>query len=269
MTYATLHTRSHGTATLAGPELNNALGLVGELAAVMLRPASIADRLRSLLPAEHFLRNVGEFDFADLYAPAFSRREENLVVHRGMTLSVADFQINTAMCLAADPLRLLLRIALTGERHCWVAGADRARVADLIEHGLRVSRVLRPGMGWATPLRGEHSLVSLLRAADDEPAVFSHSYGSEFPDQDFGTWRPTLPAGVLDAQDLDEDQWESSREAWNELDDDAQWEHSLAGLVDYRRLDPADLLTPFGHGLSVMDLHAPSWEQSLDFAARY
>lgn len=267
MTHATLHTRSHGTATLAGPELHHAIALVRELGVAMLRPGRISERLRSLLPQGHHLRHVTDFDFPDAYASAFARGEEALIVHKGKVLLVADFQINTAMFLTCDPLRLLLRIALTGEHHCWIAGPDRARVADIIERGLRHSRVLRADMGWDAPVRGEQSLISLLRAGDDEPAVFSHSFGSPFPHADFGTWQPPLSDGVHDLQDLDQDQWEQSRKAWDALDTDTQWEHSLAGLVGYRRLDPADLHTPFGHGLSVMDLHATSWKTHLDIVA--
>lgn len=267
MTYAILHTRAHGSATLAGPELHRAHGLIGDLGTAMLRPALIVDRLRSLLPARHHLHQLSGFDFQDAYRKEFARAQEDLFVHQGKTLSVVDFQLNTTMSLASDPLRLLVRIAYTGERHCWIAGPDRARIADIIEHGVLYSRVLRTGMGWEAPIEGEHSLISLLRADATEPAVFSHSFGSDFPNCDIGSWTPPLPSGVHALEELDEQQQEESYEAWYTLDTDTRWAHSTAGLVDFRRLDPADLHMAFGHGLTVMDLHSESWETYLDIGA--
>lgn len=269
-------TSPSGTAELKGSERAWLGGLVNDIAtgALSLSTHGHAEQMLKFVDPAHYLhldpdapkRPGWQAAWAASYETAFrvGMGSAPLVQHQGRDLSTFTLALNTALALGNDPIKLGARIHAQCELNCWVAGPDRAWMADIIDHGLEVG-VYRHGpeedpQGW-------EQVAALLRTRDDEPVVLYDSIGSDgFPSPYLGDWMPPLPDGLPDVEEsyrqLTEAQWEEREaraEAWQELPAQQQWEISMTALLakkghglqirsdNWRRYH-------FGHGLSVLDL---------------
>jgi hypothetical protein len=198
---------------------------------------------------------------------------------RGRPIQSFALMMNTALAVGNNAVRLAARLHGQCEIHTWVDGPNRAWLADVMQTGLDHG-IFRSGFwfedGPGGPRRwsdqGWESVITLLRARDDEPVVTSYSVTESFPHSSIGDWMPAWPEGVLrdwDALSEDDKQARSDRqEQWYDLDDPEQWRISMAGL----REDSGGLeLKPdgwdsfvFRHGLSVLDLFAHDRDERLD-----
>ncbi|MEV6421754.1 hypothetical protein [Streptomyces sp. NPDC051662] len=251
----------HGTASLRGPERHRMLGLVHETSATLLmgsRAAEIAPTLYDLLPRDHELRDLpvphGRQTAAwqrQYVHAAQSIFDDPLVTYRGHELALFPMQLNTAMVLGGDPVKLAARLHGQCEVNCWVNGAHRSWLADVVQGGLDDGS-FRSGLGW-------DGVIDLLRQCDDQPVVMSFS--DTFPD--FYSARGT-DLGALDA---DEDEL---IEVWEALPAAEQWRRALQALkartADGLEIRPDWASYRFGHKLSFLDLLAEDREERFDRA---
>jgi hypothetical protein len=112
--------------------------------------------------------------------------------------------LNTALALGNDAVRLCARLHGQCEIHAWVDGPNRAWLAGIVEDGRRCG-VLRTDQGW-------EALAGFLRERDDEPVVTSYSVCDQFPN--------AHTAGVT----------EDGAAAWYELPEAEQWAQAMERL---------------------------------------
>lgn len=117
-------------------------------------------------------------------------------------------QLNTAIFVGNDAVRLLARLHGQCEIHGYIEGPNRGWYAGIIHDGLEAG-VLRAEMGW-------ESVMLLLSVADDSPIVTDYSVTESFPSQSAASW-----AG-----------YEEPREgAWYEdLTEAERWELAVKGV---------------------------------------
>ncbi|MFJ1662325.1 hypothetical protein [Streptomyces anthocyanicus] len=252
----------HGSAILRGVERFRLLSLVHDSTATLFRgqrPAELATRLHDLLPDDHELRipsaPCGRQTDPWLKAYAAAARSifnDPLVSYRGHQPSLMTMQLNTAMAVGTDPIRLAARLHGQCEINCWVDGPHRTWLADVVERGLDDGS-FRPGLGW-------ESIADLLRQREDQPVVTSFS--DPFPT----FWN--VPATQLGAPDTDEDEL---IETWEALPAEEQWRLGLQELQ--ARTTEAELeIRPdwasyrYGHTLSFLDLIAEDRQERFDRA---
>lgn len=178
----------------------------------------------------------------------------------GRELACADVNLNTALAAGADPIRLAAKLAAW--EHCYIEGADRAWVADIIDNGREIG-MYRPDMGW-------EAVANLLRACDDEPVVTSHSTESGWPNMWITPLAAAVPATVTYGSMSDEEREAAdeaqtrAEERWDAMTPDERWEVSLASLKQRRpwsRLAPETLGEIwFGTTVTVYDLLAEDRE---------
>lgn len=128
-----------------------------------------------------------------------------------------DLQLNSAIILGGNAMKLAARLHGQCEIHCYVEGKNRAWLADMVDDAV-AKKVFRTGRGW-------DSVVTLLRKASDTPVVCSYSVCEQFPNSHIANWEPA-------ADDPDGD-------AWYDLPAEEKWEKGMAGLRSS------------GHGLEI------------------
>lgn len=115
--------------------------------------------------------------------------------------------LNTALALGNDAIRLCARLHGQCEIHAWVDGHNREWLAGVIEGG-RSAGVLRADQGW-------EGVVSFLRARQDEPVVTSYAVTDSFPNRysAVGTYGD-----------------EATEDAWHDLPREERWKTAMEGL---------------------------------------
>lgn len=251
-----------GEAELRGTERHWMAGLVTRIAEGLLNinDRDDVDRLLRLIPGDHYLRKDDRSPgwlapWANTFRTSWSGFfSETTFSWRDQPLNAFSINLNTALKVGNDQIKLAARLHAQCEIHAWVDGPNRVRLADIIDEGLasglyrRTLRYSSADGTWTERPQGWESVVALLRLRDDEPVVTSHSSGDQFPN--------------CPGADYDE---------WSELPSEQQWEMGMARL----RADTASglELTPgdwkdfnFRHGLTVFDINASDMERRLDEA---
>lgn len=297
----------HGDAELRGSERAWLGGLVDDIAKGVLDIRSGTHRAESLA---RFINPAGPSkpiptrpDFVEWqqwcqsfelwFGGGLSGSRRQLFAYRSEPIDAWMLQLNTAMVVGNDAVRLAARIHAQCEIHTWVEGPNRAWLADLMQTGLDLG-VYRSGLWyvdrpcdgpasqqpdrkWSS--QGWEEVTALLRSRADEPAVLSYSVCDQFPDRHLTDWQPApMPGGWAPSwADTDEGhaEWErdyptpedkaahyedTAGDQWYDLPAEEQWRLGMEAL----RRDRAGLeLRPdnfvgyrFGHCLSVLDLFA-------------
>lgn len=206
-----------GTATLRGSERAHLNLAVRDLGNAMLDAQHNADILRAALPAGHYLRNVQDAQWANFFRIA--QAEALPLVIDGTEVDVWDINLNTAIALGNDAVKLAARIHAQCEIHAWVDGPNRAWLAAIIQGG-RASGFYRADAGW-------EAVIELLLSRDDEPVVLSYSVTDPFPNVHTSDRMPDWPAGLPERWDAlteaQQEERERIAEEWYELDEATQW----------------------------------------------
>lgn len=252
-----------GDAELSGSERAWMSLLVRDIAEGLLdiHDHEDTDRLLALVSAGNHLHRLDRNSPGWLapWANTFRRSWSGMFTEedftwRGRPLNTFCVNLNTALKVGSDPIKLAARLHAQCEINAWVGGPNRAWLAGIIEEGLEAGlfrRTLRytsmDGTEAESP-QGWDDVVALLRLRDDEPVVTSHSSGDQFP----------YPVGM----DYDE---------WTELTAEQQWAAAIAELrADVEsglELTPSNWKTfNFRHGLSVFDINAADMGHRLDAA---
>ncbi len=165
-------------------------------------------------------------------------------------------QLNSAIRLGGDALRLAARLHGQCEIHCYVEGPDRAWLADIIDQACK-DNIFRLDFG-RRQYDGYEALTRLLRSADDEPVVCSHSSSNSFP------------YSMVPDEDEEDDEGEGEGDSDEDGGDEGiskavLWQIGLAVLRSEEnkllRIDPANWATyRFGNGTSGFDLQAEAWK---------
>jgi hypothetical protein len=214
-------------------------------------------------------------------------RDLNLVVGQ-YKLHSSNVELNTALKLGSDPVKLAAKISGWCETHCYIEGPDREWAAGIIDEGLDVG-IYRRGLWYVDRVHdsltegpraeqpdakfiseGWEDVLTHLRSRDDEPVVLSYSVCDGFPNPEEALdYMPPWPGGVeLDYNALtDQQQVEHGRlqEEWYDLPSERQWELGMAGLRQnkpWARLAPDTLSTIFfSWPVTVYDLLAPDRDE--------
>lgn len=205
----------------------------------------------------------------------------------GHRLRTANIDLNTALVLGSDPVRLAAKISGWCEQHAWVDGPDRAWLADLIDEGLTAG-IFRRGFWFADVPdgpkdkwsdQGWDAVQAHLRSSAVEPCVMSYSVTSGFPNSSIAGWEPPpMPDGWVPSwanDDRGRAEWESNyptpgekearylddaHDLWYEIPAEEQWRLAMDGLRTTRpwaQLTPDNLgTTTFHVGVTVYDLFA-------------
>jgi len=247
---------------------------------VGLDSAGSAQRILSLLAPGHYMTQTEPY----VDASTVVRREwtESMIralgsmfgpalQWKGKPIAAFSLELNTAVVLGGDTLRLAARLHGQCEIHAYVEGPNRAWLADLIQAALDKAIFRQDVRDWNT---GWNDVIKLLRSRDDEPVVTSYSVCDQFPNSHTGDWLPPWPEGVprtWTALTEEQQQERSGREeAWYELPNEEQWRISMAGLRTNGQgleLKPDNWNSfAFGHGLTYLDLLATDYAERLDKA---
>jgi len=149
-----------------------------------------------------------------------------------------DVLLNTAIVLGSPVVQLAARLHGYCESHCYVEGADRYWLVDIIEQGLKTnvlrSKLLGNGLGW-------EDVVRLLCAPESQDPV------SEI----------VCSFSVCDSFPNKPDAWD--QDTWYDLSKDEQWSIALPGIRQkpWLRISPETLGKPcFGSTLTLFDFDA-------------
>ena len=181
------HSQSADKVRVSGRERANAGQIVDGIALGVLRPDDCwwQDRDRLLASMDPPL----PWEWAPARGVAlYLRTSDERLSFRlddGSRARAWDVRLNTAMRLGSRPVRLMTRLHGQCEVHAWVAGQNRAWLAEIVDEGLR-DGVMRTGMGW-------DKVATLLRTRDDEPVVTSYSVCDQFPNNG-EPWETAMPA---------------------------------------------------------------------------
>ena len=159
--------------------------------------------------------------------------------------------LNTCHAGGSDPVKLFARFHAQCEIHCWMEGADRAWVADIIDRG-RSTGLYREGAGW-------EQVAAFLRARDDSEVVLSYSVTDSFPDAGL-----VVGEGVLELPDDPDYPGEKDWDHWYRLSEDERWDLGVAAL---RKQEEGDVMRVqitegtwddyyHGYGLNAFKLNA-------------
>lgn len=129
----------------------------------------------------------------------------------GNPFGLFDLQLNSAVAMGGNALKLAARLHGQCEIHCYVEGPNRNWLASMIEEALSKS-VLRKELGW-------EGAITLLRKANDSPVVCSHSVCEQFPNAGIADWVPPKDEEGGDNYD-----------AWYDLPAEEQWRLGMKGL---------------------------------------
>ena len=194
--------------------------------------------MRNVLPPTSYVRNVPSGAFEQAFSNWSMVGDDHFVIGN-REIPVFTTVLNTALVVGSDPVKLMARLHGQCELHAWVAGFNREWLAGIIEQG-RSSLIFRDNAGW-------ESVIDLLRLRDDEPVVTSYSVSEQFPGPHIATWQPPV-----------DDTGELNYDAWYDLSDKAQWEHSMNALWQaqgYRELTPETWeVMRFGTGETGFDV---------------
>jgi hypothetical protein len=153
---------------------------------------------RELFHKDHYLRTIDSSQYVRSLETALKVDRSVLNLPKKCTSFV--LSLNTALATGNDVIKLGARIHGQCECHCWVAGTDRAWLAEIIAEG-RDSKIFRDDHGW-------ESVRSHLREAED-PIVLSYSVCKQFPNR--------TVAGVVD-------------EDWERMSDAVKWDSAFKAL---------------------------------------
>lgn len=174
------------------------------------------DRFFNLIPDDSYLKNHWEMIERDWlkfeYYLGLWMSSLTSEVHfsaGGERIKVWPAQLDTAILVGTDPIKLAARLDGQCEIHCYCEAENREWLAQIIESGLNAS-IYRREQGW-------ESVIELLRNGCNSPVVTSYSICDAFP------------GCTID--DIEE---------WESLTDEEQWELSMEEL----RRDPFMELTP-------------------------
>jgi hypothetical protein len=243
-------------------------GLVSDIAIGVLDPFYSADTLSELITAQcdkppaRGERITWASRFGTSLSVGFS---ENLLTWKGRQLDALSLQLNTALRVGNDAVRLAARIHGQCEIHCWFEGKDRGWIAGIITEGL-AGGVFRKGIsdqfGGASRDIGWEDVRAMLLDSDEEPVVLSYSVCEQFPDPYVIGWQPP-------ADDCERPHDDTS-EQWYELSSEERWRLGMTWLREQRgglQIKPENFSTyTFRHGLSAFDIKAPDWRERLDKA---
>ena len=204
--------------------------------------------------------------------------EKFFVLPDGTRHNIFETFVNTVSVTGSPVVSFLARMHASCEAHGFIAGEDRAWLADLVTEGRRL-KILRDGMEW-------EELIRVARMRDDEPLVMSHSSGGSFPelecteklaDPSDGAWwwEHSLPESYIEPEErgkivLDtfdpEDHHGRRKYLWDRLTDDARWRLAIEGIKTQPalRISPENISKPvFGSGLTCHDLVAirDKWQE--------
>lgn len=217
--------------TISGRERAYAGSLVGGLASAATNTVLGENLGKFLNPKSPFaaqIRACSPYDpqRLELVRRAMSLpygRDEPLLVKGGVALESFDYNLNTAITLGSDPIRLLARLHGQCEIHAWVAAEDRTWLAHVIRQGLE-SGVLRTYPA-GTHYDGWQDVADMLCAERDLPVVTSYSITDGFPNPDAAIWdRPSTDG-------LDEDSADGLVEdAWADLTEEERWRAGMTYL---------------------------------------
>lgn len=203
-------------------------------------------KYRRMLALDHYVaRETDGSRFIQMLETALSGFDD-LLRWNDQAIRTFSLQLNTALVLGSDAVKLAARIHGQCEIHGWVNGPDRAWLASIVEQGIR-DEIMRPDIG--QPPHEWPDVVAMLRQSDRDEVVMSYSVCDQFPN--------ATVAGYGNPDDF------------YELDESEQWARSMAGLRA-RGSDDLELKPDgwhefrFTHGLSALDLVAHDWEARLE-----
>ncbi|MEV4393375.1 hypothetical protein [Nonomuraea sp. NPDC049607] len=276
------------TAELLGAEyawLHNLAGQPAEAAWALDRAGSL-DRVQLILGWARAADGDGTTDLRKLLTEAKTHPHDAALRHRlvqtlqvrmrlsgldldvaGVRLNTGNVDLNTALAVGSDPMRLAAKIAAWGSQHAFIEGPDRAWAADIVDQGLAAGPFRKQLTSQAVPHGpkrtvelGWGDVLALLRERDDEPVVLSYSAGESFPNATIAGWEPPL-------DEDDEPVWDG----WYELPAAEKWTRAMAGLRERRwwaRLAPDTLAeVTFSLPVTVYDLLADDREDRVHRAA--
>lgn len=97
---------------------------------------------------------------------------DNLILN-GEEYSIFTTQLNSALAIGNDAIKLMARLHGQCEIHCFVEGKNRQWLANIIKKGLD-QKIFRGNMGW-------DEVLELLERDSDGPVVCSYSVSDCFP----------------------------------------------------------------------------------------
>lgn len=169
-------------------------------------------------------------------------------------LNLTELGLNSVVAEYGNVITLACRIVSQCEVNAWVAGEDRAWLADLIEAGLATpyppagfhegwppapTTVFSDGDHWRSHYDGWAAVVDMLRADDRGIVVLDYSVTDGFPDMRWAAW-----PGVAGAR---------MRKEWNAAGPEVHWRWSERGLQRRTRQERALLQ------ISPANLHDPTF----------
>ncbi len=126
-------------------------------------------------------------------------------------LSLDHIAMNTAMSLASDPMKLLIRLHAQCEIHAFVEQQNKAWLARIVVDGIKTG--LYKKAEW-------QPVVELLQSSEIGPVVTSYSVCEQFPNATVANFTP-------EARDED---GEPDYDEWYELSKSQRWELAMIGL---------------------------------------
>ena len=131
--------------------------------------------------------------------------------------------LNTVMSVGDNAMKLIARLHAQCEYHCWVAGENRAWLADIIENASET--LFRPNSGW-------DEVIELLRESDEGAVVVSESIGDIFPNFSMAEQNdvPDIFPSVEDG-DAEDEYWAIRESDWYDKPAVEKWEDGMGWLV--------------------------------------
>ena len=186
--------------------------------------------LRNLFPENHWVNRSDNFKEAVLLALG----GDQAIQLNSKKLESFVLQLNTALSMGSDYVKLAARIHGQCEIHAYVEGKNRAWLAEIIKQG-RQSGFYRDQQGW-------EEVIALLEKSDS-PVVTSYSVCERFPNGHVANYEYPFVDG--------EEDWD----AWHDLPYEKQWELGITGLRKSNKgleLRPDDWNTfYFGDGVNT------------------
>jgi len=217
------HSQSEDTVRLNGSERAYMSGLIHNVFWTSFQPVieygDIRHWSRQVLPKDCYVLKeyVGKLSYENTLNTFIGANGTKNLFWQGEAIELFALCLNTAYILGGDTMKLICRLHGQSEIHCYVEGANRKWLADIMAQGRELS-ILREDEGW-------EDVIELLRKRDDEPVVCSYSVCESFPNPNASDWEH---AESLD-EDEDEDE-DNKYEAWGKLSDDEQWASGMSYL---------------------------------------
>lgn len=212
------HSR-HGEAAVLGSERAWFGNLVDRFGIAMLDTRQHYDLIAAVMPDRHFEALIPAAR-ADALGLALRFNDDPLVVD-GKPYEAFSIMLNTVLAYGNDSMRFVARMHGQCEMHAWVAGENRAWLADIIEAA--PSTICRADQGW-------EAAVALLRERDDEPVVTSYSVTESFPNPYDSDWMDGYGDDYRTLSEAQQSAFDERGDAWYELPNDEKWDRGLAWL---------------------------------------